>query len=123
MRVRTTGSEKRHLTVMLAVSSAGDILTPMIIFKGKRPLEDISPRGCVVRVQEKACVDESLMIEWIRVCYRPFTQRQPSMLVMDSFRAHLTDKVKKINKESRRKSSYYLGWLYTSATATRCDCE
>ena len=64
VRVHTTGSEKHHLMVMLAVSAAGDILPPMIIFKGKCPLKDISPHGCVVRVQERP-----LMIEWIRVCY------------------------------------------------------
>ena len=53
MRVRITDSEKRHLNVMLAVSAAGDILPPMIIFIRNRPLKDISPRGCVVREQGK----------------------------------------------------------------------
>ena len=34
--VRTTGSEKRHFTVVLAVTASGVMLPPMVIFKGKR---------------------------------------------------------------------------------------
>ena len=67
----------------------------MIIFKGKRELKDIRSKGCVVRVQEKAWVDESLMLDWTKNCFRTRTKRQPSLLVMDSFRCHFTDKVKK----------------------------
>ena len=47
LRVHTTGSEKRHLMVVVAVSAAGSVLTPMIIFKGKHQLKDICPRSCV----------------------------------------------------------------------------
>ncbi len=37
--VRTTGSEKRHLTVTLCVTHEGDVLPGLVIFKGKRPLD------------------------------------------------------------------------------------
>jgi len=35
VRVRTTGVEKRHLTVVLFYTANGHILPQMIIFKGK----------------------------------------------------------------------------------------
>lgn len=32
--IRTTGLEKRHITVVLGCTATGDFLPPMIIFKG-----------------------------------------------------------------------------------------
>ena len=40
--VRTTGAEKRHLTVVLAATADGQMLPPMVIFKGKRNLKNIT---------------------------------------------------------------------------------
>ena len=40
--IRMTGAEKRHLTVVLAATAHGQMLPPMIIFKGKRILRNIS---------------------------------------------------------------------------------
>ena len=33
VKVRTTGSEKHHITVVLSCTASGDLLPPMIIFK------------------------------------------------------------------------------------------
>lgn len=93
--IRTTGAEKRHITVVLAVAGSGDVLPPMIIFKGKRTLDLKAPKGWLIAVQEKAWMDETLMLRWINEIYLPFTGRERSLLVMDSFRAHITDDVKK----------------------------
>ena len=35
MLIRTTSSEKRHFTVVLAVTASSDVLPPIVIFKGK----------------------------------------------------------------------------------------
>ena len=40
--VRSTCAEKRRLTVVLAATGDGQMLPPMIIFKGKRALKHIS---------------------------------------------------------------------------------
>ena len=54
VRIRSTGAEKRRLTVILACTAAGFMLPPMVIFKGKRALKNIrTPKGVVVRVQKK----------------------------------------------------------------------
>ena len=39
--VRTSKSEKRHVTVVLAVAADGSVLPAPVIFKGKRQLKDI----------------------------------------------------------------------------------
>jgi len=50
---------------MLSVAANGDVLPTFVIFKGKRPLKDIkAPSDTTVLVQEKAWVDESMMLQW-----------------------------------------------------------
>ena len=61
VRVRSTRAEKRRLTVILACTAGGDMLLPMVIFKGKRALKNLRiPAGVVVRVQPKAWNDADL---------------------------------------------------------------
>lgn len=93
--IRTTGSEKRHFTVVLAVAASGDMLPPMIIFKGKRDLNINVPSGWIVTVQEKGWMDEKLMLRWIQDIYLKYTRKERSLLVLDSFRGHLTESVKR----------------------------
>ena len=91
--VRTTGAEKRHLTVVLSCSANGGLLPPMIVFKGKRALKGIvAPPGFIVTVQEKAWMNEELTLQYIRDIWEP-NMGPGSLLVWDSFRAHITDTV------------------------------
>ena len=99
IKVRTTGSEKRHITVVLACMSSGEFLPPMIIFKGKtdRTIRNLRvPEGYVVATQSKAWMDEVLMLRWIKEIWIPHVMKKggrESILCLDSFRAHLTDEV------------------------------
>lgn len=95
VRIRTSGSEKRHLTVLLAVSADGNMLPPMVVFKGKRELKFPVPSNWIVTVQEKGWMDEALMLRWIQDIYLKYTGKERSLLVLDSFRAHKTEKVLK----------------------------
>ena len=91
VRVRTTGGEKKRYTAVLAVSAAGQFLPSMVIFKGKRDPKEVDiPKGWVVCFNDKAWMREDVMIRWIKEILRPYTQRRPALLVMDSFSAHLT---------------------------------
>ena len=67
----------------------------MIIFKGKRELKLDYPAGWIVTVQEKGWMNETLMLKWIKDIYLKYTMKKRSLLVLDSFRGHLTDDVKK----------------------------
>jgi hypothetical protein len=89
--VRTSGSDKRHVTVILTIAANGAVLPTMIVFKGKRALKDIkAPKGCFVTVQQKAWVDKDIMIRWVDECLRAYTNRNRMLLVMDSFRGRPT---------------------------------
>ena len=93
--VRTTGGEKKRFTAVLAINAAGEFLPTMTIFKGKRDPKDVQiPRGWVVCYNDKAWMREDVMIRWIKEVLRPYTQRRPALLVMDSFSAHVTTNVR-----------------------------
>ena len=52
--IRTSGSEKRRVTVVLTVAADGFMLPPMIIFRGKtyQTIKDIeAPEGFVIVTQ------------------------------------------------------------------------
>ncbi len=81
--VRTTGSEKRHLTVTLCVTHDGDVLPALVIFKGKTPL-DITAVNVFICTQSKAW-----MLHWIDLVWEPATESKRALLVLDSFSAHI----------------------------------
>ncbi len=96
--VRTTGNEKRLLTVVLTVLVHGEVLPALAIFKGKKQPE-LREVGVFVRAQAKAWMDEAMMLEWIDLVWEPATEGQRAMLILDSFSAHITPAVKQRLKE------------------------
>ena len=67
MTIRTSGSEKRHMTVVLTVAADGFILPPLLIFRGKtnQTVKNIEANeGFVIFTQEKAWMDESGLIKY-----------------------------------------------------------
>ena len=96
--LKTTGHEKTRFTVVLACLADGTKLKPMVIFKRKTMPKDNFPAGVVVHNHPKGWMDESGVKIWIEKVWRArpggFANTQ-SLLVWDSFSAHLTDTVKK----------------------------
>ena len=88
--VRTTKSEKRHITAVLSCIATGDMLPPMIIFKGTttRSINGVTNKnGAIVTYQGKAWMDEDIMKQWITRVWVQYTKKRPSLLVLDSFSA------------------------------------
>ena len=97
--VRTTKSEKRHVTVVLTCVATGKMLPPMVIFKGKtsRTICGVSNKSkSIITYQEKAWMDETRMKEWIGKVWAAYTKKKPALLILDSFSAHLTDAVQEL---------------------------
>jgi len=96
--LKTTGCEKLRLTVMLAATANGKKLPPLLILKRKiLPKSETFPKDVIVRTQEKGWMTKELMLEWLKIARgrrpRAFLN-QPSILVLDAFKGHLTDSVK-----------------------------
>ena len=96
--VRSSGSEKKHLIVVLSATADGKMLPPMIIFKGKtkQTIHNLNiSSNFVVKTQEKAWMDDDLMQVWGEEIWIKHTQAewkrlgfQRSMLTFDAFAAH-----------------------------------
>ena len=98
--IRTTGNEKTSFTVVLGVSSNGQKLRPMVIFKRKTLPTDKFPNGIKVAVNSKGWMDGDLMQTWLMEVYGGtpdrFFRQLPGLLILDSMRAHRTERVKDI---------------------------
>jgi DDE superfamily endonuclease. len=100
--IKTSGCEKRRVTVMLAITADGRKLHPFLIFKRKTnpktiKSEKLFPDDVIVCNQEKRWMTETLMFDWLRNEWeiRPCgLSKIPSMLCLDAFRGHLTDAVR-----------------------------
>ena len=71
------------------------------------------PDGVVVKVQQKASMDEKLMLVYLQKVWRPYINQvaeelgltdTTSLLVLDSFKAHTTDAVKETLEEMNIKA-------------------
>ena len=101
--VRTSGCEKKHVTIVLSVTADGKMLPPMIIFKGKttKTIEKLRvPNRFIVKNQAKAWMDEELMHVWLEYIWLKHTKLklqklgfENSLLTFDAFSAHKTDEV------------------------------
>ena len=123
IRVRTTKSEKKRITAVLTCTASGQMLPPMVIFKGTTPrcVKGVSgTSGGIVSFQQKAWVDEQQMLKWIREVWVKHTKKQPSLLVLDACSAHLTTSSKGIQQEQHHSPGY--SWrLHFEFAASRCQ--
>lgn len=93
--IRTTGNEKKNFTVILACLADGTKLPPVCIFKRKTLPQENFPHNVIVRANEKGWVNENEMLWWIENIWSKRAPNNPrSLLILDSFRAHLVDPVK-----------------------------
>lgn len=100
--VKTSGHEKTHYTVVLSCCADGTKLPPMLIFKRKTFPKDAIPRGVVVHVHEKGWMNDNGMKIWIEKVWSKRSGgllKKPALLVLDQFRAHISEPTKKCFKE------------------------
>ena len=97
IKIRTRGNEKNRVTVVLACCGDGSKLKPMLIFKRKTIPKINNKHGVVVSAKQKGWMDSEQMKVWIEKVWRARIGglgRRKSLLVYDSFEAHVTDTVK-----------------------------
>lgn len=113
--VKTTGHEKLHFTCVLAITADGGKLPPFLVFKRKTiPLKMKFVPGVIVRCNPKGWMDDALTQEWLRTVWHRRSGAalgKSSMLVWDSFRAHLTPSNKKLAAEIKTNLNVIPGGL------------
>ena len=101
--VRTSGSEKKHVTVVLSAAADGTMLPPMLIFKGKadKTIKKLRiPEGFIVKTQEKPWMDKGFMEVWVEEIWLKYVREvskqlgfDSSLLTFNAFSAHEMDDV------------------------------
>ena len=90
VHIRSSGSDKRRLTVAVTCTGSGDVLPAVAIFKGKRKLNFVAPSGIKTAAHVKGWMDSDIMGKWFESVVVPYTKGRRALLVLDSFSAHQT---------------------------------
>ena len=53
-----------------------------------------APPGFIIAHQSKAWMDGPLMQRWVKEIWLKYTEKKKSLLVSDTFKAHITDEVR-----------------------------
>jgi transposase len=96
--IRTTGHEKTNFTVVLTCMADGTKLPPIVIFKLKNIPRGNFPPEVIVRANPTGWMNENEMLYWIENVWIKRAGRlsnPQSLLVLDSFSAHIVDSVKR----------------------------
>lgn len=95
--IRTTGHEKANFTVVLTCMADGTKLPPLIIFKIKNIPKGNFPPEVIIRANQTGWMNENEMLYWIENVWtkRERLSNPQSLLVLDSFSAHIVDSVKR----------------------------
>ena len=107
INVRASTGSTMRLTCAVTVSAAGDILRPFIVFKGKcdgriarefgNPEKSDFPVDCSYMCQDRAWMDEAVMLQWVKEVLEPWSKHVPPgivpYLLLDSYKCHLMSSV------------------------------
>jgi len=103
INMRTGTDDSKRCTVALTVTASGEMITPMVIYKGTRygriathELRD-HPQEMKYAMQPKAWFDEATMLDWVDYDLKPFVTTAPvgiiPILFLASFEVHLLGSV------------------------------
>ncbi|CAI7879626.1 unnamed protein product [Closterium sp. NIES-54] len=103
--IRSAGYQKERVTMMLACTADGMKLKPWVFFKQKTVPKGVFPPDVVVACHENGWMDAEVDIRWLEESVKPFLRpgfgrhARSSMVVLDSYRGHLTEGVKEKFRE------------------------
>ena len=93
--MKSTGFSSMRITAVMSVLADGRKASPLIIHKGKNSNTIKREYGIYSINQDRAWVNQELIISWIDLMFPFFDLSSGKCIIMDSCRAHISDKVKK----------------------------
>ena len=95
-----TGHDKARFTTVLCISASGRILKGYIILKGLKRVPAVQlPPNVILTVSMGGSMTQDLMMDWLDRVFSsrgPYFANSPSLLLMDSHKAHVTEPVKDV---------------------------
>ena len=96
--IKSTGHEKQHVTVCLAIKADGSKMKPFVVIPGKKVKSEIAAiKGVIVKCSANGWMNDELTENWTSHVWGSlaFNER---FLVWDSFRCHINEKIKETLK-------------------------
>ena len=81
-----------HISVVSTISAAGISIPPLIIYTGKRVIENLlegAPPGTVMGFTEKGYMQESLFNQYIEHFIKSIPATRPALLMLDGHKSHI----------------------------------
>ena len=111
IKMSSTGHEKERVTVILAGLADGTKLPPFVLLPGVRPLPKADiPYGIHVHMcgsGKKSWADENVIQIWARTIWGR-NNMEKRLLVWDTFRGHMTEKVKDVVRKTCNTDMAYI---------------
>lgn len=82
-----------HITMLNAISAAGETLPPLLIFSQTLPRNcgDGVPDSWVFKSTESGYINSELFVEWFQLCFVPYIgARRPVLLILDNHASHVS---------------------------------
>lgn len=102
VNIRRSGGSTMRATAAVTVTASGKMLPLMMVFKGKpngrieREFRNY-PVGAQYAVQDRAWMDERVMLLWVEQVLRPYVETAPNgiqpFILLDSYRCHMMSSV------------------------------
>lgn len=93
------------MTSLIGVSASNNFLPLFIVIKGKKipvDLQQFEDPQVVITSSENAWITEETFIQWIDRVWKPYTHHfTRSLLIMDQYRVHKTDRVLSLLQENK----------------------
>ncbi|XP_050309282.1 uncharacterized protein LOC126745467 [Anthonomus grandis grandis] len=91
----TSGESGRNISVMCAMSAAGNFVPPMFIFLRQRMtplLEKDGPPGAFYTHSKNGWINEELFVEWLKhfAAYVKPTEDSPVLVILDNHSSHIS---------------------------------
>jgi transposase-like protein/transposase len=92
-------SSRLKVTVLASITAAGTMLKPTIVAKGKTKqcetnFAKLAKGSAFLQHTESGLTTSDSFVEFIENVIAPYTNNQPSLLILDQWQAHLTEEVR-----------------------------
>lgn len=101
-----SGNEKKRFTLVVTISADGRLLPFYLILRGLKNIPSVFktnplPNNIVLTVSESGTMTSELLGDYIERIIKPDSKNNPSLLVLDEFRAHYYDLVHEYLRKSK----------------------
>jgi hypothetical protein len=93
-----------HVTLVVAINNAGGFIPPMLIFKGKRLLDNLlndSPDNTAAAVTENGWMDKNTCVGWFQHFIKNAPTSRPQLIILDGSSTHVSSELGRLGQSNK----------------------